>query len=66
MIEQAGQNQEVRWEEAGRLERGFGQYIIYMDRIHAYLLPDEAVGAEKEKLTALFREALPKERRKRV
>lgn len=66
VVEQSGQKQEVRWEEAGRLERGIRQYIIYMDRIHAYLLPDEAVGDQKEQLTALFQEVLPKERRKRV
>jgi len=66
VIEQSGQQQEVHWEDVGRVERGFHQFILYMDRIHAYLLPDEAVGEQKEQLTALFREVLPKERRKRV
>ena len=66
VIEQGGQKQEVSWEQIGRVEYVKGMLIIYMSRIHAYLLPDRAVGEEKEKLRKLLRESVPKERRKRV
>lgn len=66
VIEQNGQKQEVLWEQIGRAEHMPGQMIVYMSRIHAYLLPDRIVGEDKEGLRNLIRGAVPKERRRRV
>lgn len=66
VIEQNGQKQEVLWEQIGRVEHMPGQMIVYMSRIHAYLLPDRIVGEDKEGLRNLIRGAVPKERRRRV
>lgn len=66
VIEQNGQRQEVAWDQIGKVEYRKGQLIIYMDRVHAYLLPERVMGEDKEKLWAMIRQAVPKERRKRV
>lgn len=66
VIEQNGQRQEVSWQQVASVRRMKGQLIIYMSRIHAYLLPDRVVGEQREELWNLIREAVPKERRKGI
>lgn len=65
-IQQGEQQQELKWEQIVRIEPAKGMLVIYMDRIHAYLITDEAMGDQKGKFCAMLREALPKERRKRI
>ena len=66
VIEQNGEKQEILWEQVGSVEHMKGQLIIYMSRIRAYLIPDRAIGDQKEAFFVLLREVIPKERRKRV
>lgn len=66
VIEQSGQRQEVSWQQVASVRHMKGQLIIYMSRIHAYLLPDRVVGEQREELWNLIREAVPKERRKGI
>lgn len=65
-IEQGGQGQDLTWDQMGRVEAAKGLVIIYMDRVHAYLITDAAMGAQKEGFFKLLQEVLPKERRKRI
>lgn len=63
---QGTESLELEWEKIGRVEQGFGMLIIYMDRVHAYLLPDSVTGEKKAALCGLIKEKLPSDRRKRV
>ncbi len=65
-VEQMGEHLELKWEDVRRVKRIPGELLLYTDRIHAYLLPDDAVGGKKEELVKLFRENLPKEKRKGI
>lgn len=65
-IQQAGQQQELKWEQIGKVEAARGMLVVYMDRIRAYLITDEAMGDQKDRFRAMLREVLPKERRKRI
>ena len=65
-IAQADQQQELTWDQIGRVEKGTGMLIIYMDRIHAYLITDEAMGEQKENFCTMLKDVLPKERCKRI
>ena len=66
LIEQAGQKQEIAWDQVVRMEAVRDLTVIYMDRIHAYLLPVRVMGEQKEEFFAWIREVLPKERRRRI
>ena len=65
-VVQGEQSMEVAWDQIGRVVGIPGELILYMGRIHAYLLPDRAVGGEKDKFAEFLRQGLPKERLKRV
>ena len=39
---------ELVWENIGRVERIRGMMIVYMDKVHAYLLPD-SIPARRER-----------------
>ena len=43
-----------------------GLLIIYMGRVHAYLIPEQASAACKERLLEMIRTNLPAERRKKI
>ena len=43
-----------------------GLLIIYMGRVHAYLIPEQASAACKEQLLEMIRTNLPAERRKKI
>ena len=43
-----------------------GILIIYMGRVHAYLIPEQASAACKEQLLEMIRTNLPAERRKKI
>lgn len=65
-IRQGKQEQELTWDQVGKVEKGRHMLVVYMDRIHAYLITDEAMGTQKETFCAMLRDVLPKERRKRI
>lgn len=63
---QGTESLELEWEKISRAERGFGMLMIYMDRVHAYLLPDSVIGEKRAVLCELIKEKLPSNRRKRI
>lgn len=65
-VSQGEQSMEVTWDETGRIVGIPGEYILYMGRLRAYLLPDRVMGEKKEPFAGFLREVLPKERLKRV
>ncbi len=65
-VVQGGEEGEVSWDRVSQVRRGFGQYIVYMGRVRAYLLPDRIVGEERTAFAAFVRETLPKERCRRI
>ncbi|MCI8889548.1 MAG: YcxB family protein [Hungatella sp.] len=65
-VVQGDQSMDVTWDQVGKVAGIKGEYILYMGRIHAYLLPDRAMGEGKEQFAGFLREVLPKERLKRV
>ena len=66
VVTQGTERLELIWENIGRVERIRGMMIVYMDKVHAYLLPDSITGEKREALSELFRESLPAERRKKI
>lgn len=65
-VEQNGQQAVFGWDQMGRMERIPGMIVLYMDRLHAYLIPNRVLGEQKEALCQLARTYLPRERRKRI
>ena len=66
VVTQGQEKLELLWEDVMVVKRIGKLLIIYMDRIHAYLLPDSVAGEKAPKITALMKENLPPERRKRI
>ncbi len=66
VISQGELNNEVSWNKVVQVAYVKGEIILYMDKIHAYLLPEAVVGEQKEGLFELFRQVMPKERLKRI
>lgn len=62
LVEQAGEQLELEWDKVSQARHIPGELLIYTDRIHAYLLPDRAVGDRRQELTDYLKEHLPKER----
>jgi len=54
------------WDEIGRVEQKTTMLIIYMDRIHAYLLPKEVYVDRVQELSDFLHRQLPKERLRRI
>lgn len=65
-VMQGEQKAEFTWEQIGRVDKQPTMLVIYMDRVHAYLVPKDQTEAQQEELLALLREYLPKERRRRI
>ena len=65
-VSQNGQEVEFAWEQMGRLDKMPTMVILYMDRVHAYLLPKSVMGAQEEPFYEVVRAHLPKERRRRI
>lgn len=66
LVEQSGQEISFTWDQIGRVDRKKTMAIIYMDRVHAYLLPDSILGAEKDAFYEMLKAKLPRERTKGV
>lgn len=65
-VRQAGQEQQLKWDQVVRVESTNKMLMFYMDRIHAFLLPVGFMGGEREVFCKMLKEVLPKERRKRL
>lgn len=65
-VEQGDQTAEFSWDQMGRVDRMPTMVILYMDRIHAYLLPKAELAGREEEFYKLVREHLPKARRRRI
>lgn len=66
LVTQGEERLELTWDHIAKVEQVKGMIIIYMDRVHAYLLPDSVTGERKGALCALLKEKMPSERRKRI
>jgi len=66
MVSQGEESLEIKWENIGKVDRMKDMMIVYMDRVHAYLLPDSVTGEKKTAIRGLIKEKLPPERRKRI
>ena len=63
-VEQSGQQAEFTWEQMGRMDRKLSLVVLYMDRVHAYLLPRKLLGEQEEAFFEMAGKHLPKGRRK--
>ncbi len=66
LVSQGEESLEIKWENIGKVDRMKDMMIVYMDRVHAYLLPDSVTGEKKTAIRGLIKEKLPPERRKRI
>ena len=66
MVSQGEEILEIKWENIGKVDRMKDMMIVYMDRVHAYLLPDSVTGEKKTAIRGLIKEKLPPVRRKRI
>ncbi len=66
LVKQEGQKVEFTWDQMGRMDQGIKMVVLYMDRVHAYLIPDRAMGDQKEAFYEMARRHLPKTRRRRL
>ena len=65
-VSQAENSADFNWEEMGRLDAKPAMYILYMDRVHAYLIPKTALAEQEEAFRELVTAHLPKERRRKI
>lgn len=65
-VEQNDQEIEFTWDQMGRMARKPTQVILYMDRVHAYLLPRTVLGEREEAFYEMARRYLPKEKRRGI
>ena len=65
-VEQSGQEAAFAWDQMGRLDKMPTMVILYMDRVHAYLLPKSVMGEREDAFYEMVRAHLPKERRRRI
>ncbi len=63
---QENESAEFAWDRMARMDRKSSMVILYLDRIHAYLLPKSAMGDQEEMFYEMVRAHLPKERRRRI
>lgn len=63
---QGKQSAKFAWEQMARIDKKASMVILYMDRVHAYLLPKSVMGDQEESFYEMVRAHLPKERRRRI
>ena len=66
VVSQNGQEAEFSWDQMARMDKAHGITVLYMDRVHAYLIPKKVLGDREEAFYEMVRRHLPKERRKRI
>ena len=65
-VEQNGQQVEFTWDQMGRLDKTPSLIVLYMDRVHAYLLPIMALGDQETEFYEMVKAHLPKERLRHI
>lgn len=65
LVRQSGQEVRFTWDQIGRIDRMPTMAIIYMDRIHAYLLPHAVLSADQEAFYEMAKKYLPAGRTRR-
>ena len=65
-VSQNGQEAGFLWDQMGRMDKAWGLTVLYMDRVHAYLLPNRVLGEDAEAFYEMVRKHLLKERRRRI
>jgi hypothetical protein len=65
LVRQEEQEVKFTWEQIGRADRLPTMAIIYMDRVHAYLIPKSVMGADEEAFYEMVKARLPKGRTRR-
>lgn len=65
-VEMGGQTIDFGWDQLGRMDKKPTQIILYMDRIHAYLIPQDALVDREAEFFEMVRKFLPKERRRGI
>lgn len=65
-VEQNDRQTAFTWEQMGRMDRKPTMAILYMDRVHVFLLPKRVMGEKEEALYEMARQHLPKERRRKI
>lgn len=63
-VEQNDQVASFPWEQMARMDKKPTMVVLYMDRVHAYLLPKKILAEQEEAFYELVKTYLPKERRK--
>ena len=66
LVEQNEQHVQFSWEQMGCMERTSSLVILYMDRVHAYLLPKRILGEREEALYKMARVYLKAHQLKRI
>lgn len=66
LVEQGEQHAEFGWELMARLERTQKMFILYMDQMHAYLLPFTVVGEQEEAFCKIAKTYLKPDQMKKV
>ncbi len=66
LVEQGDQQAEFAWELMARLERTSRMFILYMDQMHAYLLPFPAIGDREEALCSMAKTYLKPDQMKKL
>jgi len=54
------------WDQIGRIDRKPTMLVIYMDHIHAYLLPKTVYEERLQELSDFLHGQLPKEKLRRI
>lgn len=65
-VKQGDQNQELTWDQVVKVVRTRQMLVVYMDRIHAFLISNESMGDQRDAFCQMLKETVPKERRKGI
>lgn len=65
-VEQNDQQVQFTWEQMARMERVSSMIILYMDRVHAYLLPKRIMGEREEALCRMAKTHLQPDQYKNI
>ena len=65
-VSQEENSADFTWEQMGRLDAKPSMYILYMDRVHAYLIPKSSLADQEEAFRELAAAHLPKEKRRKI
>ena len=64
-VAQGDQKLAFTWDKIARLDRLKDMAVMYMDRVHAYLIPERVLGEQAESFDQMVQQCLPAERYRR-